>query len=129
MSVKSRPATASSSRVSSAASAASKVIENLSRAGGTAKSWTKEEDPEKGRPTSAGFDALIEEEMAQAELDSGDQGAEPKGCWESLVGQVSSVWRTTDMLNGEERESIVKTSTREFAIYILFMCILSFGKI
>ena len=119
--------------MASAASAASKVLENLSRPG-TTKSWTSK-DVEQGQAPpqtepAAIMDEYLEEELAQAEMMDKDNVAEdgPVGCWEALVTRVSAIWRTTDMLSGEGQESIVKTSTREFVIYLLFMVILCFGK-
>ena len=123
--------------MASAASAASKVLENLSRPG-TTKSWTSStskdveqgQDPPQTEP--AIMDEYLEEELAQAEMMDKDNVAVtedgPVGCWEALVTRVSAIWRTTDMLSGEGQESIVKTSTREFVIYLLFMVILCFGK-
>ena len=96
--------------MASAASAASKVLENLSRPS-TTKSWTSStskdveqgQDPPQTEP--AIMDEYLEEEMAHAEMmDRGaddDKGREePIGCWEGLVTRVSAIWRTTDMLSG-----------------------------
>lgn len=121
------------------------ALETLSRAGTGKRSpsaWSKskeseEKDVEAATEDSGGekdlkdaiMDPYLEEELAQANMDQCNNANEPLGCWETFVNHVSACWRTADMLIGEERESIVRTSTRELAIYVLFMVILMFGKI
>lgn len=46
------------------------------------------------------------------------------GCWTKFTKVVSSFWSTADLLTGEETEERVRTTTRELAIYAVFLFIL-----
>ena len=46
------------------------------------------------------------------------------GCWQKFTALVSSLWDTSDMKVGEEKEVIVRTTLRELVVYMIFLAIL-----
>ncbi len=138
----SRASTAKSTLTTKSGSAKSKRsgIQNfatpISRPASSEEAWSKE-DPEAGVKSSKSRKAseakAIKKRKQQDELeailaeeleDDKFKGTEPEGCWRRFVDGISSIWSTTDLLAGEETEDRVRTTTRELAIYIVFLVIM-----
>ena len=112
---------------------AAAIIKALSRPNSQKSgAWSTNQDPEKGMEEKAKekemkmqkkknqLEALLEEELDE---DKG-KGPEPVGCWSKITGTIMKIWSTTDLLTGEETEERVRTTTRELAIYMVFMGVL-----
>ncbi len=119
----------SSSRSSSAHSR--KSAASPPGSAGSGKKAVAWHDPEKGKEEEKGGNAEddvkmtkeLEEELNREDI-GGKEDQAPVGCWATFTGFISSMWDTTDMKPGEEREVIVRTSLRELVIYVVFLVIL-----
>ena len=113
---------------------AAALVKALSRPTSQKSGAWSTKDPEKGKSAEEvakekemklqkkknQLEALLEEELDE---DKG-KGPEPVGCWSKITTTILKIWSTTDLLTGEETEERVRTTTRELAIYMVFMGVL-----
>ena len=119
------------------AASAGNIVRSLSATSNRSVAWSdeveqkelqkeaeaEEEPAAKPAPTGPPLSKELEEELNRDESANKDEGA--VGCWMQFTTFISSLWDTTDMAQGEDRESLVRTTLREFVIYMVFLCILS----
>eukprot|EP00094_Tigriopus_californicus_P010741 TCALIF_10360-PA protein Name:"Similar to Pkd2l1 Polycystic kidney disease 2-like 1 protein (Mus musculus)" AED:0.18 eAED:0.18 QI:118/0.86/1/1/0.8/0.75/16/1264/740 len=132
--VGSRP---TSSNMAERAQTAGNIVRAMSRPSSGTKSvaWSEDvpPDPEAGNlsPIKEIDPALKEEAPYSKELEE-ELNRDPMedkenitvGCWAQFTAMVSSMWDTTDMAVGEEREVLVRTTLRELVVYLVYLVIL-----
>lgn len=64
----------------------------------------------------------LEEELNRDPME--DKENITMGCWAQFTAMISSMWDTTDMAVGEEREVLVRTTLRELVVYLVYLVIL-----
>eukprot|EP00095_Tigriopus_kingsejongensis_P003470 maker-scaffold13_size735724-snap-gene-6.27 protein:Tk03470 transcript:maker-scaffold13_size735724-snap-gene-6.27-mRNA-1 annotation:"pkd2 " len=130
--VRSRPAS-SLSRGAERAQTAGNIVRAMSRPGSTKSvAWSDDVpfDPEAGEVIDeqediiqeTGYSKELEEELNRDPMD--DKEDVTIGCWAQFTSVISSLWDTTDMSVGEEREILVRTTLRELVVYIVYLIIL-----